>query len=184
MWLLIYSLSISRPCHSHIAIVTCFRYSTLSGLRRPQLILVRFNEQFLNRIAQHGTEGQAAYRPAQCPVVQAEVFLVERIRPRNNAKLFYDATMKWTKGNNLTCFYFEAFDEPWKSKGTDGSEGHFGLFTVDGKAKYALWDLVDAGIFEDLSRGGNPIVKTHGGDKAILQKKLKAPMHKKNQPDK
>ncbi len=97
-----------------------------------------------------------------------------------NAKLFYDAVKKWTTENNLTCFYFEAFDEPWKSNGTDGSEGHFGLLTVDGKAKYALWDLVDTGAFKSLGRGGNPIVKTHDGDKAVLLKKLKAPVFRKN----
>ena len=96
------------------------------------------------------------------------------------SKVFYDAAMKWTRGNNLTCFYFEAFDEPWKSEGTAGSEGHFGLFTVDGEAKYAIWDLVDAGAFEGLSRGGNPIVKTHGGDEKAVLKKMKAPKHFKN----
>lgn len=99
-----------------------------------------------------------------------------------NAKLFYDAARRWTRENNLTCFYFEAFDEPWKSDGTDASEGHFGLFTVDGQAKYGLWDLVDAGKFEGLSRGGNPIVKTHGGDVAVVQGRLKAPHHLKFQP--
>jgi len=96
------------------------------------------------------------------------------------AKLFYDAVRKWTRENNMTCFYFEAFDEPWKSKGTEGSEGHFGLFTVDGKAKYALWDRVDAGVFTGLERGGNPITKTHGGDQTVLLQKLKTPAHKKN----
>jgi len=96
-----------------------------------------------------------------------------------SAKLFYDAAMKWAKENNLTCFYFEAFDEPWNSNGTDGSEGHFGLLTVDGKAKYPLWDLVDAGAFKGLTRGGNPIAKTHNGDIKVLLKKLKAPVFKK-----
>ena len=97
-----------------------------------------------------------------------------------NAKLFYDAIQKWTTENNLTCFYFEAFDEPWKSNGTEGSEGHFGLFTVDGKAKSALWDMVDAGTFKGLTRGGNAITKTHGGDAAVVLGKLKAPTAKKN----
>lgn len=96
-----------------------------------------------------------------------------------NAKLFYDAAKKWTTENNLTCFYFEAFDEPWKSNGTEGSEGHFGLFTVDGKAKFPLWDSVDTGIFDGLKRGGNLIVKTHGGSKKIVLEKLKAPVFKK-----
>ena len=98
------------------------------------------------------------------------------------AGAFYEACMKWTRENGLTCFYFEAFDEPWKSEGTAGSEGHFGLLTVDGKAKYALWDLADAGAFEGLHRNGNPIVKTHNGDKAVLMKMLKPPKHRKYNP--
>lgn len=95
------------------------------------------------------------------------------------AKLFYDATRQWTTENNLTCFYFEAFDEPWKSNGTDGSEGHFGLFTVDGQAKYALWEMVDAGAFAGLSRGGNPVTKTHQGAIEVLNDKLMAPRYLK-----
>ena len=90
-------------------------------------------------------------------------------------KLFHDAVRAWTKKNNLSCFYFEGFDEPWKSGGTDGSEGHFGLFTVDGKAKYPIWDLVNTGTFDGLSRGGNPIVKTYDGVEAALLKNVKAP---------
>jgi exo-beta-1,3-glucanase (GH17 family) len=96
-----------------------------------------------------------------------------------NSKVFYDAIQKWVTQNNLTCFYFEAFDEPWKSNGTEGSEGHFGLLTVDGQAKYALWDRVDAGAFKGLNRGGNPITKTQGGDESVILKKLKAPTKKK-----
>ncbi|MBD3220196.1 glycosyl hydrolase family 17, partial [bacterium] len=64
------------------------------------------------------------------------------------AGLFHAAAREWTRENGMTCFYFQAFDEPWKSDGTAGSEGHFGLITVDGRVKYALWDLVDAGVFE------------------------------------
>jgi exo-beta-1,3-glucanase (GH17 family) len=94
------------------------------------------------------------------------------------SKLFHDAMRVWTEENNLTCFYFEAFDEPWKSGGTDGSEGHFGLFTVDGRAKYSIWDHVEAGAFEGLSRGGRPITKTYGGVESALLKKVKAPARK------
>jgi len=46
----------------------------------------------------------------------------------------------------------------------NGSENHFGLFTVDGKAKYPMWKSVDQGIFNDLTRGGNKIIKTFDGD--------------------
>jgi exo-beta-1,3-glucanase (GH17 family) len=96
------------------------------------------------------------------------------------AGVFYEAAMEWTRSENLTCCYFEAFDEPWKSEGTAGSEGHFGLFRVDGKAKYALWDLVDEGSFNGLSRGGSPITKTYDGDKSKVLNKLVPPVYFKN----
>ena len=98
------------------------------------------------------------------------------------AGLFHAAVRKWTRDAGRTCFTFEAFDEPWKSGGTDNCEGHFGLFTVDGQAKYALWDQVDAGVFAGLTRGGNPIVKTHGGDEQVLLEDLAPPAHHKFHP--
>lgn len=77
---------------------------------------------------------------------------------------------------SISCFYFSAFDEPWKdSNNENGSENHFGLFTVDGKAKYPLWEKVDSGVFNDLSRGGNPIVKTYNGDLESLLKTSNIP---------
>ncbi len=90
--------------------------------------------------------------------------------------LYYKQIREWAGDNGLSCFYFEAFDEPWKDgQSPDGSENHFGLFTVGGKAKYALWDLVDQGIFKGLSRNGNPIVKTYDGDKEALMKDVLVP---------
>ncbi len=90
--------------------------------------------------------------------------------------LYYKHMRDWTDEAGLACFYFEAFDEPWKDAANPGgSENHFGLFTVDGQAKYAIWDLVDAGTFEGLSRDGNAIKKTHGGDRQIVMKQTLAP---------
>ena len=78
--------------------------------------------------------------------------------------LYYRMIREWTNKERIACFYFEAFDEPWKDAGNPGgSENHFGLFTVDGQAKYALWDLVDNGIFRGLSRNGHSIGKTFNG---------------------
>ena len=65
---------------------------------------------------------------------------------------------------SISCFYFSAFDGPWKDRSNkNGSENHFGLFTVDGKAKYPMWKSVDEGVFNGLSRGGNNITKTFDG---------------------
>ena len=89
---------------------------------------------------------------------------------------------KWINESGITCFYFEAFDEPWKSNGTHGSEGHFGLFTVDGKAKYAIWDVVDTGVFEGLHRDGHQIKKTHEGQSSEFMFELRPHKHVKFAP--
>ncbi len=90
--------------------------------------------------------------------------------------LYYKHMRDWTNKEGMSCFYFEGFDEPWKGGENDGnSEKHFGLFTVDGKAKYALWDEVDQGIFKGLTRNGNPITKTYNGDMEALMKDVEVP---------
>ncbi len=90
--------------------------------------------------------------------------------------LFYNQMRAWTNAQGISCFYFEAFNEPWKDAANQGgSENHFGLITVDGKAKYALWEAVDQGIFEGLTRGGNPITKTYNGNLEALMEDVKLP---------
>lgn len=96
--------------------------------------------------------------------------------------LFHDAVREWTDAAGMSCFYFQALDEPWKSSTVDGSESHFGLFTVDGQAKAVIWDLVDAGAFEGLGRDGNPVTKTFDGDMERLMETVEAPVHFKFAP--
>jgi exo-beta-1,3-glucanase (GH17 family) len=73
-----------------------------------------------------------------------------------NQKMFYDAFTNWVYGagkdadSPRTAFYFEAFDEPWKNE-----DDNWGLFDVNRKAKYVLWDTfadlkpTDAGAFSE-----------------------------------
>lgn len=90
--------------------------------------------------------------------------------------IYYKDMREWTNKRGIACFYFEAFDEIWKdAKNPGGSENHFGLFTVDGKAKYAMWDLVDQGLFEELGRDGDAVEKTYGGDESALLEEVLAP---------
>ena len=90
--------------------------------------------------------------------------------------VFHDKIRKWTKKEKIACFYFSAFDESWKdNSNTNGSENHFGLFTVDGKAKYTLWKNVDNGDFKDLTRNGNSITKTYNGNSEELLKNILTP---------
>lgn len=94
--------------------------------------------------------------------------------------LYHDMMREWSEKNKVSCFYFEAFDEPWKDyQNENGSENHFGLFTVDGKAKYVLWDEVDQGVFDGLKRGNNEITKTYDGDKSDLLLEVMMPPTKK-----
>ena len=92
--------------------------------------------------------------------------------------VYYRLIRDWTNREGIACFYFEAFDEIWKDAANPGgSENHFGLFTLQGQAKYALWDLVDKGVFEGLGRGGHPIGKTYGGsEKSLLEEVLLPPL--------
>lgn len=95
------------------------------------------------------------------------------------AGIYYQLMKDWAKNEKITLFYFEAFDELWKdSKNRKGSENHFGLFTIDGKAKYAIWDKVELGLFENLTRDGNQILKTHDGEINSLIKKIEIPLKK------
>ena len=90
--------------------------------------------------------------------------------------LYYELMREWTNKAGISCFYFEAFDEPWKdAHNQNGSENHFGLITVDGKAKYVLWDMVEQGVFEGLYRDGNLITKTYRGNKEELLKDVQIP---------
>ena len=90
--------------------------------------------------------------------------------------LYYKMIREWSDSNNITVFYFEAFDEPWKDAANPlGSENHFGLINLQAEAKYAIWDLVDEGVFEGLTRDGMPITKTFGGDLDLLMETVEVP---------
>jgi exo-beta-1,3-glucanase (GH17 family) len=82
---------------------------------------------------------------------------------------YYKLIRDWSNKKQISCFYFEAFDEQWKDAANEnGSENHFGLINLKGEAKYALWDLVDKGVFNGLTRDGKPLSKTFKGKKEDL----------------
>ena len=90
--------------------------------------------------------------------------------------LFYRGMREWTQSSGISCFYFEAFDEQWKSAAnpTD-SENHFGLFKADGEAKYALWPLVSRDAFDGLTRDGHSITKSYAGQREMLDRHVLQP---------
>ena len=60
-----------------------------------------------------------------------------------NQKRYVNELTVWATRNNVTAFIFEAFDEDWKGDPSDalGAEKHWGLFTVDRKAKLAMHEI-------------------------------------------
>ncbi len=90
--------------------------------------------------------------------------------------LYFKHMRDWTKEQGISCFYFEAFDENWKDAANPlGSENHFGLFEIDGKAKFPLWNMVDDGMVDGLKRNGQPIRKTYDGNLDSLLKDILIP---------
>ena len=92
------------------------------------------------------------------------------------AAQYYKLMREWSNKEKITCFYFEAFDENWKDGlNPEGYENHFGLFNLQNQVKFALWDKVDKGIFNGLTRNGKPITKTYNGDENALWQDVKVP---------
>lgn len=52
-------------------------------------------------------------------------------------KRYYQDMFKWAKANNITTFFFEAFDEDWKGnpKDPNGAEKHWGIFDIGRRPK-------------------------------------------------
>ena len=85
------------------------------------------------------------------------------------AAQYYKLTQEWTNKEHISCFYFSAFDESWKNSSNPlHSENHFGLIDLQSKAKFAIWNLVDDGVFKGLTRNGKPITKTYSGNEKSL----------------
>ncbi len=63
---------------------------------------------------------------------------VPRVGNEKKQHRYHDELTDWARENKITVFFFEAFDEPWKDSGT---ERHWGVFTVDRKAKPVMAKL-------------------------------------------
>ena len=60
----------------------------------------------------------------------------EAVPSPESAADFFLSFVSWAKANAVQYFYFEAYDEPWKSATEEGPQGAcWGLWTSDGKLK-------------------------------------------------
>ena len=58
----------------------------------------------------------------------------------SNQKLYYNALKQWAELNNVTVFFFEAFDEPWKGNDDtpNAAEKNWGVYYEDRTPKLVL----------------------------------------------
>jgi exo-beta-1,3-glucanase (GH17 family) len=63
----------------------------------------------------------------------------EQANEENQAR-YYREILEWATTANVTVFFFEAFDEPWKGDpaNADGAEKHWGIFNVDRTPKLVM----------------------------------------------
>ena len=63
----------------------------------------------------------------------------ERASEANQTR-YYNELKEWATDSNMTVFFFEAFDEPWKGNPDRplGAEKHWGLFNVDRTPKQVM----------------------------------------------
>jgi exo-beta-1,3-glucanase (GH17 family) len=60
-----------------------------------------------------------------------------------NAAYFFLNFVSWARTNNISYFYFEAFDELWKGEGTVGVGPHWGLWFRNSTLKPGIQDVFD-----------------------------------------
>lgn len=58
---------------------------------------------------------------------------------------YYHEIMNWCDENNITCFFFEAFDEDWKGNPNNpmGAEKHWGVFFIDRTPKKVMQEIIN-----------------------------------------
>ena len=58
----------------------------------------------------------------------------------SNQQRYFEEVLQWAASTNITVFFFEAFDEPWKGDPGNplGAEKHWGLFNLDRTPKLAM----------------------------------------------
>ena len=92
---------------------------------------------------------------------------------------YFQLINNWAEQNKINCIFFAAFDEAWKNPlDPQHSENHFGLFTTEGKAKFALWKSIDNGTLVGFSRGKKPLQKTFQGNEKQLLSSVLTPVEK------
>ena len=89
------------------------------------------NDDYL-RIRNHYSERQIIITEAGWPTRSSGRGILKESANEDNQKRYIDEMEKWSEDNQVTLFFFEAFDEPWKGQNhPDEPEKHWGLYNLD-----------------------------------------------------
>jgi exo-beta-1,3-glucanase (GH17 family) len=101
-------------------------------------------EEGLSYTVQNIEEVRAALPAKPIAILEAgwattAVEFAEQASEENQSR-YYRELGDWARQVNVTVFFFEAFDEPWKGNpaNADGAEKHWGLFRVDRTPKLVM----------------------------------------------
>jgi exo-beta-1,3-glucanase (GH17 family) len=67
----------------------------------------------------------------------------EAVPSPQNASYYFLNFVSWARAENVKYFYFEAFDEPWKSAYERPQGSHWGVFDENGSLKAGMQDVFD-----------------------------------------
>ncbi|MEL7450332.1 MAG: glycosyl hydrolase [Pseudomonadota bacterium] len=100
---------------------------------------LRFTHQNMEAVAEALPGSQLAILEAGWATTAVE--FGERAGEAQQAR-YYAELYDWARASNVTVFFFEAFDEPWKGNPASpkGAEKHWGLFFVDRAPKQVMVD--------------------------------------------
>jgi exo-beta-1,3-glucanase (GH17 family) len=105
-------------------------YPVWEGKRIAEAIDVSINQY--NEINQLYKNKQVIITETGWPTTSNHNSILPEIANEKNQLIFNDTIKKWSEKHQITCFFFEAFDESWKGSGQKNDpEKHWGYYFED-----------------------------------------------------
>ena len=89
----------------------------------------------------------------------------EAVSSLENASFYFQNFVSWALAENVSYFYFEAFDEPWKARYESPGAAHLGIWDKEGNLKPGMERVFDCKIIpnnweiEPINGPGDPAIE-------------------------
>ncbi len=112
-------------------------YPVWEGKKIAEAIDVSINQY--NEINDIYFDKQVIITETGWPTKSNNYQILSEIANEKNQHIFNSTIKKWSERNKITCFFFEAFDEPWKgSENNDEPEKHWGFYFENRQPKLVI----------------------------------------------